>query len=168
MTHSRDQGRYHIPIWHTGCEWITTCWSTSSYPGKANERIFLSSKYGTRKPTDALPYSKNVVHEGQTSGGHYWVYIFDHITKTWVQFNDIHVNILYQFVLQTTWFSQYFHFSNSGSISYSEVFTFTLVGSMGTDDHPHLLHVQGFEIVLQTRSLRQRPLILGRDHLEIW
>ena len=51
-----------------------------------------------------IPYRLHavIVHEGQTSGGHYWVYIFDHITKTWVQFNDIHVNILYQFVLQTT------------------------------------------------------------------
>ena len=30
-----------------------------------------------------IPYRLHavVVHEGQTSGGHYWVYIFDHIKK---------------------------------------------------------------------------------------
>ncbi|CAL4115811.1 unnamed protein product [Meganyctiphanes norvegica] len=40
-----------------------------------------------------IPYRLHavVVHEGQASGGHYWVYIFDHIRKTWMKFNDIQV-----------------------------------------------------------------------------
>jgi len=40
-----------------------------------------------------IPYRLHavVVHEGQASGGHYWVYIFDHLRKTWMKFNDIQV-----------------------------------------------------------------------------
>lgn len=40
-----------------------------------------------------IPYRLHsvVVHEGQASGGHYWVYIFDNIRKAWMKFNDIQV-----------------------------------------------------------------------------
>ncbi|KAK7074616.1 Ubiquitin carboxyl-terminal hydrolase 28, partial [Halocaridina rubra] len=40
-----------------------------------------------------IPYRLHsvVVHEGQASGGHYWVYIFDSTRKTWMKFNDIQV-----------------------------------------------------------------------------
>lgn len=40
-----------------------------------------------------IPYRLHavVVHEGQASGGHYWVYTFNGARKTWVKFNDIQV-----------------------------------------------------------------------------
>lgn len=40
-----------------------------------------------------IPYRLHavVVHEGQASGGHYWVYTFDNSHKTWMKFNDIQV-----------------------------------------------------------------------------
>ncbi|XP_045615098.2 ubiquitin carboxyl-terminal hydrolase 25 [Procambarus clarkii] len=40
-----------------------------------------------------IPYRLHavVVHEGQASGGHYWVYTFDNTRKTWMKFNDIQV-----------------------------------------------------------------------------
>ncbi|XP_042211161.1 ubiquitin carboxyl-terminal hydrolase 25-like [Homarus americanus] len=40
-----------------------------------------------------IPYRLHavVVHEGQASGGHYWVYTFDNINKLWMKFNDIQV-----------------------------------------------------------------------------
>ena len=40
-----------------------------------------------------IPYRLHsvVVHEGQASGGHYWVYIFDNVQKIWMKFNDIQV-----------------------------------------------------------------------------
>ncbi|XP_066949055.1 ubiquitin carboxyl-terminal hydrolase 28-like isoform X1 [Macrobrachium rosenbergii] len=40
-----------------------------------------------------IPYRLHsvVVHEGQASGGHYWVYIFDNVRKAWMKFNDIQV-----------------------------------------------------------------------------
>ncbi|KAK8753541.1 hypothetical protein OTU49_000207 [Cherax quadricarinatus] len=40
-----------------------------------------------------IPYRLHavVVHEGQASGGHYWVYTFDNVHKTWKKFNDIQV-----------------------------------------------------------------------------
>ncbi|KAG0730463.1 Ubiquitin carboxyl-terminal hydrolase 25 [Chionoecetes opilio] len=40
-----------------------------------------------------VPYRLHaaVVHEGQASGGHYWVYIQDPVTGGWMKFNDIQV-----------------------------------------------------------------------------
>ncbi|KAK4298918.1 hypothetical protein Pmani_028776 [Petrolisthes manimaculis] len=40
-----------------------------------------------------VPYRLHavVVHEGQASGGHYWVYTFDTLRNTWTKFNDIQV-----------------------------------------------------------------------------
>lgn len=40
-----------------------------------------------------IPYKLHavVVHEGQASVGHYWVYIFDNFKNVWMKFNDIQV-----------------------------------------------------------------------------
>ncbi|KAL7646980.1 UNVERIFIED_CONTAM: hypothetical protein RMT77_002237 [Armadillidium vulgare] len=40
-----------------------------------------------------IPYKLHavVVHEGQASGGHYWVYIYDNSRNLWMKFNDIQV-----------------------------------------------------------------------------
>ena len=32
-----------------------------------------------------------LVHEGEATGGHYWVYIRDHVAGTWRKFNDVSV-----------------------------------------------------------------------------
>eukprot|EP00118_Oscarella_pearsei_P007856 m.39424 g.39424 ORF g.39424 m.39424 type:complete len:972 (+) comp32740_c0_seq1:82-2997(+) len=32
-----------------------------------------------------------LVHEGQATGGHYWAYIRDHFTQTWMKYNDISI-----------------------------------------------------------------------------
>uniref|UniRef100_A0A646QD05 Ubiquitin carboxyl-terminal hydrolase 25 n=1 Tax=Hemiscolopendra marginata TaxID=943146 RepID=A0A646QD05_9MYRI len=45
-----------------------------------------------------VPYRLHavLVHEGQAASGHYWAYVYNHIAKLWLKFNDITV-------CETTW-----------------------------------------------------------------
>ncbi|XP_062867188.1 ubiquitin carboxyl-terminal hydrolase 28 [Trichomycterus rosablanca] len=40
-----------------------------------------------------VPYRLHavLVHEGQASAGHYWAYIYDHVNKRWLKYNDVMV-----------------------------------------------------------------------------
>ena len=88
-----------------------------------------------------MPYNLHavLVHEGQTTGGHYWAFIFDRPSGSWRKYNDVNVTEVSE---ETVWNESF------GGSGYASAYCLIYINEKCSDDDNTFLSEKGEKIVV--------------------